>query len=59
MSDASKQFRKQSAEELQKSRRSKGKVSAEAVKSAASYRALADNEEWLDGERPRSRKKQK
>ena len=57
MSKASKRFRNSAAKELRNSRQ-KGVSSASkstSLKRAASYKALADNEEWLGGEKSHSK----
>jgi len=56
MSKDSKRFRDKAADELRASRkRSSTGTRSEHVKRAASYKALADNEEWLEGDKPRSK----
>lgn len=55
MSKRSKEIRKRAAEELRNSRNGASKASkAENVKRAAAYKQLAENEEWLEGEKPRT-----
>ena len=57
MSKDSKRLRAGAAKELRESRK-KGVASAaksKYLKLAASYKALADNEEWLEGEKSRSK----
>ena len=56
MSKQSKEIRKRAADELRKSRNGASKASKAAnVKRAAGYRQLADNEEWLEGEKSRTK----
>jgi hypothetical protein len=52
MSKDSKQFRDRAAEELRDSRKrlASGTDKTTSRKRAASYKALAENEEWLEGE---------
>jgi hypothetical protein len=52
MSDKSKDFRSRAAQELRASRNGGSKEEkAKNVKRAAAYKDLADNEDWLDGEK--------
>jgi hypothetical protein len=58
MSKASGRFRQQAADELRASRAPGSKEKkAGHVKLAAAYKALAHDEEWLGGEKERSRRK--
>jgi hypothetical protein len=56
MSNDSKRFRNNASDELRLNRKigSSG-IKADHVKRAASYKALADNEEWLEGDKSRSK----
>jgi hypothetical protein len=59
MSKVSKQFRDKAAGELRDSREKvSSRSKSKSLKRAASYKALAENEEWLQGEklRPKVRK---
>jgi hypothetical protein len=59
MSKVSKQFRDKAAGELRDSReRVSPRSKSKSLKRAASYKALSENEEWLQGEklRPKGRK---
>jgi hypothetical protein len=54
----SQRFRKGAADELRASRKPGSAPDRSGhTKRAASYKALADNEEWLDGEKSRSKTK--
>jgi hypothetical protein len=56
MSKESGQLRNKAANELRKSRKNKTKAGQGAhLKRAASYKSLAESEEWLSGEKQRSR----
>ncbi|MEW6449234.1 MAG: hypothetical protein AB1490_01190 [Pseudomonadota bacterium] len=56
MSKVSKSFRDQAAKELRDSRKKgSGAAQAQSTKRAAGFKALADSEEWLQGEKPRSK----
>jgi hypothetical protein len=56
MSEKSKRFREGAARALRNSRNDPSPMTkTESAKRAASYKALADNEEWLGGEKPRSK----
>ena len=60
MSDQSKELRGKAAHHLKKSRRAVSQPERDtAVRRAASYKALAQNAEWLDGETERSAIKRK
>jgi hypothetical protein len=59
MSSASHRFRDGAARHLRKSRK-KGvspQSKADSVNLGASYKALANNVEWLEGEKPRSKRR--
>jgi len=58
MSKESKSLRDRAARELRKSRNSGSKAAkAKSTKMAAGLKQLAQNQEWLDGERNRSPKR--
>ncbi|HJS08780.1 MAG TPA: hypothetical protein VJ809_14020 [Pirellulales bacterium] len=60
MSKTSTTFRKKAAKELRESRNGgTNKTKAQNFKRAAAYKALAESEEWLGGEKQRSRKRSK
>jgi len=57
MSRESKDLRTRASRELRASRNGGSKTEkADNVKRAAAYKALAENEEWLSGEKTRARK---
>jgi hypothetical protein len=57
MSKASGDFREKAAHELRESRSGGAKLARSAnLKRAASYKALAENDAWLRGQPPRSRR---
>jgi hypothetical protein len=57
MTKDSKRFRNKAADELRSSRTkpSSTVTRGDHVKRAASYKSLADNEEWLEGDKSRSK----
>ncbi|HEY1748282.1 MAG TPA: hypothetical protein VGG11_16140 [Xanthobacteraceae bacterium] len=58
MAKVSKTYRDKAATELRESRKKVGAVNpAKSVQRAASYKELAANEEWLDGEATRSKRR--
>lgn len=58
MSEKSRDLRKLAARELRASRHGDSvNAKIESVKRSAAYKALSENEEWLDGEKPRSNPK--
>jgi len=58
MSDQSKKLRALSAGELRKSRNGGSRdEKAKNLRRAAAYKALAENEHWLAGEKPRGRRR--
>ena len=60
MSKESKDLRSHASRELRASRNGGSKnQKADNVKRAAAYKALAENEEWLSGEKARARKSKK
>lgn len=54
MSKESKRLRAKAAGLLRESRGGSKATKAQNVKRAAAYKSLAENEEWLDGEKQRS-----
>ena len=57
MSKKSKRLRGVAAKKLRGSRKQTGATKASSAKKAAAYKALAHNEEWLGGEKERSRRR--
>jgi hypothetical protein len=58
MSEESKRLRKSAADQLRQSRRSKSaSEKASRAGRAAALKEMASNEEWLEGDKPRSRKR--
>jgi hypothetical protein len=59
MSKESKDFRKQAADHLRRSRKeSEGPVKEREKALAVGFKLLAEREEWLGGEKPRSKKRE-
>ena len=56
MSKKSKRLRVVAGKKLRRSRKQLGAAKASSAKKAAAYKALAHNEEWLGGEKERSRR---
>ena len=57
MSKKSKRLRGVAAKKLRGSRKQTGANKASSAKKAAAYKALGHNEEWLGGEKERSRRR--
>ena len=57
MSKKSKRLRAVAAKKLRRSRKQTGAAKASSAKKAAAYKVLAHNEEWLGGEKERSRRR--